>query len=132
MKFCTKCGRQLPDEAMFCDKCGSAVSGLESTSATDPFGGDPFNANHQNVNAAQNNSQNGEVSTLKLVAKIFMILACVASAFAIIPLAWTIPMTVSYSNKIKNHEPVSVGFKICTLLFVNVVSGILMLCDTED
>lgn len=48
---------------------------------------------------------------------------------AIAPLLWMIPMTVSYGKKITSGEKVGVGFKLCTLLFVNLISGILMLCD---
>ena len=50
----------------------------------------------------------------------------------LVPIFWCIPMVDSYSKKIKRREPVGVGFKICTLLFVNWVAGILMLCDRED
>ena len=135
MKFCTKCGRQLDDNAMYCDKCGSTVVGGSS----DSFAADPFNENNGMYNDSINStsapqptqSKRNDNATMKLVAKIFMILSCVAAGFALIPLAWMIPMTVSYCNKIKNHEEVSLGFKICTLIFVNMVSGILMLCDEE-
>ena len=30
MKFCTKCGNQLSDQANFCDKCGSSVSNAQT------------------------------------------------------------------------------------------------------
>ena len=30
MKFCTKCGNQLSDQANFCDKCGSSVSDAQT------------------------------------------------------------------------------------------------------
>ena len=32
MKFCTKCGNQLSDDAKFCDKCGSPVSNAQTPS----------------------------------------------------------------------------------------------------
>lgn len=41
-------------------------------------------------------------------------------------------MTVSMSRKLKNGQPISVGFKVCTLLFLNTVSGILLLCIPEN
>ena len=34
----------------------------------------------------------------------------------LISCAWTIPMTVSYFKKLENHETISIGFKICSLL----------------
>lgn len=70
-------------------------------------------------------------SGLKTAAKVFMILSCVFTGLALLPLAWTIPMTVSYSRKIESGETVSTGFKVCTLLFVNLIAGILMLCDND-
>ena len=60
-----------------------------------------------------------------------MIIATVISGFAIIPLCWCIPMTVYYSKRIKTGEPIDIGFKICTLLFVSTLSGILMLVDDK-
>ena len=64
-------------------------------------------------------------------AKIFMIISTVVLGFYLIPLAWCIPMTISYFKKVQNNEPVSTGFKVCSLLFVNTVAGILMLCDKD-
>lgn len=68
---------------------------------------------------------------MKTVAKVFMILSCIGAGISLIPLCWMIPMTVHYFNAVKEHRPVSVGFKVCTLLFVNIISGIVMLCDNE-
>lgn len=34
MKFCTKCGNQLSDQANFCDKCGSPVSNAQTPPPT--------------------------------------------------------------------------------------------------
>ena len=72
-----------------------------------------------------------EISKAKKVAKGFMIFATVIQGVYLIPLLWCIPMTVSYSNRIKKNKPVSTGFKVCVLLFVNWIAGILMLCDKE-
>ncbi len=41
-------------------------------------------------------------------------------------------MTRSYFKKIANYEHIGIGFKICTILFIGILPGILMLCDTED
>ncbi len=40
-------------------------------------------------------------------------------------------MTIVYCEKIKNKEPISLIFKICTLIFVSRIAGILMLCADE-
>lgn len=104
MKYCTHCGTQLVDEAVFCTGCGCAVETPPAKKGT---------------------------STLATVAKIFMIIGCVVTGFSLIPLCWTIPMTLHYCNAIKNNEKVSIGFMVCSLLFVNTVAGILMLCDNN-
>jgi len=109
MKYCAKCGAEIMDEAVVCPKCGCLVDNGESKK-----------------NASSDNS------TLKTIAKVFMIVGTISLGFGLIPLAWCIPMTLSYWRKVENHEPVSLAFKICTLIFVNAVAGILMLCDNED
>ena len=98
MAFCKKCGTEIADDAVICPGCGAST-----------------------------NKQSSQSSTLKTVAKIFMILSTVFMGFALIPLAWCIPMTVIYCKKVNNNEPVGIGFKICSLLFVSLIAGILML-----
>lgn len=108
--YCSKCGAEIMDEAVICTKCGCLVG--------------------EKKMPAQVRTKKDD-SGLKKVAKIFMIIGCVAMGFFFISLAWTIPMTMSYSKKIANGEPVTTGFKVCTLLFVNVIAGILMLCCND-
>ena len=48
----------------------------------------------------------------------------------LIPLTYTIPMTVSYYHKIKDRmEPIGCGFIICTFIFFSPIAAILMLID---
>ncbi len=128
MKYCCKCGSELCDEAIVCPNCGCAANNPNETKT--------------------NNSSSG----LLVAAKVFMIINCcvlVISAIAIfiiyaklevaylgilefIPLAWCLPMTVTLDEKIKNNQPISIAFKICTLLFANIVSGILLLCAKDN
>ena len=96
------------DDAAVCVKCGRRAESVSPTVV-----------------------QSGDDETMSTVIKIFLILGCIAQGWMLIPLAWCIPMTVSYFGKVKNHEKMGMGFKICTLLFVSVVAGILMLCDEE-
>ena len=132
MKYCTHCGSEIDDEAVICVHCGCDVSEKKSS------------------NTSNSNS-------LGKVALIFMILGCVFTAIggvlqgltsilandglvfgiilticSLLPLAWGIPMIISFKRKLKNGEPVSTGFKVCTLLFVNIVAGILMLCMPNE
>ena len=109
MKYCKYCGAQMVDEAVFCVKCGCSAEEVVTT------------------------KKNTDNSTLTTVAKVFMIIGCVLSAFYfLIPLCWTIPMTVHYCNAVSAKNPVGVGFKVCSLLFVSTIAGILMLCTKDD
>lgn len=67
---------------------------------------------------------------METAIKVFMILSTVVAGIATLGIAllWCIPMTVHYC---KNTYFVGTGFKICTLLFVNTIAGILMLCDNQ-
>lgn len=47
----------------------------------------------------------------------------------VIPLAWAIPMTLKMNRVRKGEETAGIAFCICTLLFLNLISGILLLVD---
>ena len=156
MKICNNCGCQQPDEAAFCTNCATAVAQSAPQQGYDapPQQGYPQQPQQgfapqqgypqQGFAPQQGYPQQGyapyqgypqqprPVSGLATVAKILMIVSTVVTGLYLIPLAWCIPMTISYSNKLKNGLPVSTGFKICTLLFVNTIAGILMLCDKDN
>lgn len=106
--FCTHCGNLLSDQAVVCPKCGVPTN---------------------NFNQVKEIKQNKFYS----IAKIFMIIGCVFNAFYfLIPLAWCIPMTVHVSKSEREGKAVGIAFKICTLIFVNLISGILLLCADEN
>ena len=138
MRYCQHCGSEVHDEAVVCVKCGCSLKKVEQ-------------------------QKSGNSDTLLIIAKIFMLISCVALpsigllygliffvvaaatatlevmiaaiiviVFLCVPLAWMLPLTIIINNKIKNHEPISIALKVCTLIFVNVVSGILLLCHTDD
>ena len=113
MNYCPECGAPVEEGAAYCAKCGKRLSAPSA------------------MNPEVVISGNQEEGSLVTIAKVLMILTTVTSGFLLIPLAWCIPMTVHYFNCIKNKEKVSVAFKICVLIFMNVISGILMLCDEE-
>ena len=104
--FCTKCGNEIMDEAIICPKCGCATN--------------------SNLNFNKN-----KTSELSNVAMVFMIISTVLLGLYLIPLAWCLPMTIIYTRKVKNGEEIGIGFKICSLLFVSQIAGILMLCDSK-
>lgn len=47
--------------------------------------------------------------------------------FCLLPLAWSIPMTVHMKKIADGDARNSLAFSICTLLFCNIISGILLL-----
>jgi uncharacterized membrane protein YvbJ len=110
MSYCPKCGAKMEDNATICPSCG-------------------YNLREEpNVEAVKSNGN----ESLQLVAKVFMIISTVLTGIYIIPLLWTIPMTVHYFTSCKEKRPVGIGFKVCTLIFVSLIAGILMLVDNQD
>lgn len=73
-----------------------------------------------------------EDTTLRLIAFIFAIISTVVSAAFILPLCWMIPMTVHCWSLYKGKKPNTVAFGVCTLIFLSVVSGILLLVSTKE
>lgn len=88
--------------------------------ASYPYGAEPVYA------------QNDNKQTLRMVAFIFNIISLVTIGWAILPLAWMIPMTIMSWNIYKGKRPNTVAFGVCTLLFVSLVGGILLLVSGED
>ena len=72
-------------------------------------------------------------SGVTTAAKVFMIIGTVLMAIStyLIGLAWCIPMCIYYFNRVKDGQPIGTGFKVCSLLFVSLLGGILMLCDKD-
>ena len=109
MKYCTHCGAELNDEAVVCVKCGCSVE-------------------NKNVPAAQSNSD----GTAWTIAKIFLIFGCIVQGWMLLPLAWCLPITISIFNCRRDNRPVSTGLKVCALLFVNLIAGIVLLCTDDN
>lgn len=106
MKFCEKCGKEIADEAVVCPGCGCAIAPVKKGK--------------------------GGNDGLAVAGKIFLILGCIAQGWLLLPLAWCLPITISINNKMKNNEPVGTGLKVCAMLFVNLIGGILLLCRSDD
>ena len=107
MKYCTKCGQELVDEAVVCTHCGC-----------------PVDSNYKGSTKKANTK-----TELREAARIIMIVFTVLTGFAIIPLFWMVPMTVYLNNRVKNNEEISLAYKICCLLFCGTIPGILLLLE---
>ena len=51
--------------------------------------------------------ESSDTDLLIAITKGFMVLGCILSGFLLIPLLWTIPMTVSLFKKYENKEKIS-------------------------
>ena len=135
MKICKHCKHQNFDMKESCDKCG-------------------FPLNNEKLSIPQ---QNGLVITTRVFLMVNTIISAVAAAsfltawlimIIIIPSQLTIIqyilMAISviafvlnlyfwkgYNDKVYTRKKVSTAFKICTLIFANIIPGILMLCTDE-
>lgn len=106
MKYCSHCGAQIMDDAVVCIHCGCAT--------------------------ASNTTAPKKDDTLETIVKVMLILGCIAEGWLIIPLAWCIPITVTIFKRFKTGEPIGTGLKICSLLFVNLIAGICLLCMDDQ
>lgn len=70
--------------------------------------------------------------TLRLIAFILNLITTVACAILILPLAWAIPMTVHSWGIYKGTKANTVAFGVCTLIFLNFISGILLLVSNKE
>ena len=111
MKFCSKCGKELVDEAVVCTGCGCAI---ESVSKKEE----------------DSNKELG-YGGLGVAAQVFAIIGTVVLGLWIFPLAWCLPMTIIFCSKVNKGEKIGVGFKVCMLLFVSLLGGIFALCMGE-
>ena len=104
MKYCVHCGGEIQEEAVVCIKCGRAVRKEISSVAAE------------------------QDDTMSIIIKVFLIIGCVIQGWLLLPLAWCLPITISVFNCMKEKRPVSTGLSVCSLLFVNLIAGICLLC----
>lgn len=160
--YCANCGKDNPEGAKFCAGCGAPLAGAapvtpaaqpapaaEPTPAAQPAAAPqepgivpaptPTSTYAPASDQApivtygyQPPAMSSNDRTLRMVAFIFCIVSCVAIGWMIIPLAWLIPMTVHTYGIYKGTKNNTTAFAVCTLLFSNLVAGILLLVSTKD
>lgn len=109
--YCAHCGAEVAKEAVVCPHCGCATG--TSQEIKGPSG---------KAKAA---------AILKKIARIFMIVYCAVLGMYIIPLCWVLPMTLHYLKCQDENLPVSLAFKICTIIFISPIPGALMIVADE-
>lgn len=152
--FCTSCGSPLPQQGNAACAQASAHETQGAASAGPGFapGGFPGQAPQSNPymppNPAQGFSYQGAYQqqvtpettysmtstdeALRLANFVLCVISCVLGTAAIIPLAWMIPMTVHSWGIYKGKKPNTIPFGVCTLIFVNLIGGILLLVSNKD
>ena len=131
IKFCPICGKELDEDANFCPACGNPTT-------------KPDNESYFDYDNYRNHTERPQGIGIIMA---FMIISCciyglssvtlLAAGFGataliyLIPLCWQIPMTAHFSNCANAGLKVSTAFKVCTLLFVSIISGIIMLCNKD-
>ena len=136
MKYCSHCGKEINDEAVICTSCGCEIKPLNRHNAS----------NLLEINIIF-------FMIFGTIAKFFLglILITINSVriyysvsfsriagiiyglfLGLVPLTWCIPMTAIIISKIKHSEKIGTGLKVCTLLFVSLISGILLLCRNDE
>lgn len=96
----------------------------------------------QNVNNSINSEWNdfykgkyevqGSNKSLRLVAFIFNLISTILLGPFLITLCWMIPMTVHSWGIYKGKNPNTTCFAVFNLIFLNIISGILLLCAKHD
>ena len=69
------------------------------------------------------------IEIINLIGWNYKIVFSVSAVVNALMLSWMIPMTVHYFKSIAKQEPLSLTYKICSLIFVSPVAGILMLVN---
>jgi len=85
-----------------------------------------------NQGGKMSKNSNDNKDSLRLAAFVLSLISTIVAGFLIIPLAWMIPMTVRSWGIYKGTKKNTVAFGVCALLFLNTISGILLLISGED
>lgn len=156
MKYCNNCNKEYNDNINFCPICGNQIGTPEEQIKYCPNCGKELNDSEKfcpncgkSITATVNNYNDITVAHPQGIGVIlaFMIVSCVLSgllsigygntgnniglSIAFCSLFWKIPMTIHFKNFTNARLKVSTGFKVCTLIFVSLVSGIIMLCNKD-
>lgn len=132
--YCIHCGNEIAEDAVVCVHCGRLVEEQKPTRLSERKKGSGCGLAIaagvlMAVGCIVNSVHSATSAAGVLVAIAPSVSVIVALLCALIPLAWGVPMTIVFFMKIKSKEKVGTAFKVCTLLFVSTISGIIMLCD---
>ena len=158
-KKCEFCGLEVPASTQVCPKCGFRFDGKQThpgVSNKSPlllaagifmiiaciavFGslarylmeasaivakGTLEGSNYENMIQTFESAGYSAAQMVDMVSTMLRTIAVIS----LIPLAWQIPMTVHVFKARARGTAIGTAFKVCTLLFVSLISGILLLVD---
>ncbi|MBE7067947.1 MAG: hypothetical protein E7381_01455 [Clostridiales bacterium] len=144
MKFCNKCGRKNFDTATYCERCGnflrlneivtqkqskcSKVASIFMVISCVVLGICSMVLEifsiilWDGLNEISNDIGVVEMKIMWIVLVVAVLIGFIISIFA----------THKYIKDVKSGKKIGTGFKVCVLLFVNIIAGILMLCDEDE
>lgn len=128
MRFCTQCGAQVKEGEFYCSYCGTKIESPQSESQENNNQPKEIFANIPNYE----NRKLRKNSSIDILIKVFLIISCLYLSLFFVPLFWCIPLTVVVWKKLNNNEYIGTGTKICILLFVSMLSGILLLVRNDE
>ena len=150
VKTCSVCGKELEEETNFCPICGNPLTtpkseikedaNQESTPPTTQSESDNKEETKQESTPPTPQGFGAIIFFMTLSCVLGLILGCVYGSYGdytsiltvgILPLIWKIPMTAHFYNSATTSKKLSTTFKVCTLLFVSTISGIIMLSNKD-
>lgn len=128
MRYCTKCGTEIPNDAVYCPKCGAKAEGptLGGSSSGEGYGSSELSSPGYYDTPVQSSSGRGALAT---VAYLFTVVSIFVGFFFLVPLLWLIPMANIVNRYRMGGPDLSTGMKVSILVFSSPVAGILLLCD---
>ena len=143
MKYCVKCGSQLEDEAVICPHCGCVADPMKFYNHVQNQKPKEKSYTLRKIALIFNWVTVGLLAFIGVIYLFIFITAMLADGvtsdllgafiFSIVimfaPIAWMLPMTINLQKCYKNKSDISTAFKVCNLIFVNQIAGILLLCE---
>ena len=127
--YCRKCGKEI-GEINVCPFCGEDNSVIINANYSDD------NNKNNSINNLSYNKKRGYDPNqgVLIAAKVFLVIGMVAQGIFIIPLLWVLPIGILSWKKIDNaySSKELIGFGVASLLLVNQIGGILMLCARDN
>ena len=140
LKSCPVCGKELDEDMNFCPVCGTVLKAPLSHDEQSNF-----------IESATTDTPTEVMRPpIQGVGTImcFMVISCIITGImmfvyaglnnyaamfmmGILPLFWKIPMTVHFYSSANNFKKLSTTFKVCTLLFLSGISGLMLLCNKD-